>query len=81
MAISSRALDGEIPLPRKVQRLSRKGVGPSGPKRSLSGNGEDDIVSASGKPEDVPVDHRLNCIGVANQCEQKHGQMIRENPN
>ena len=35
---------------------------------------EDDIVCASGKPEDVPVDRRLNCVGVANPREHKHGQ-------
>ena len=29
---------------KKVQRLSRKGVEPSGSKCSLSGNGEDEIV-------------------------------------
>ena len=29
--------------------------------------------------EDVPVDRRLNCMGVANPCERKHGQMIHEN--
>ena len=59
----------------KVQRLSREGVGASAPKYSLSGNGENDIVCASGKPEDVPVDRRLNCIDVANQCEHKHGDL------
>ena len=64
----------------KVQRLSREGVGASAPKYSLSGNGENDIVCASGKPEDVPVDHRLNCTGLANLCEQKHGRMTQENP-
>ena len=64
----------------KVQRLSREGVGASAPKYSLSVNGENDIVCASGKLEDVPVDHRLNCMGVANPCEQKHGQMIQESP-
>ena len=41
---------------------------------------DDDIVCASWKPEDVPVDHRLNCAGVANLRERKHGRMIHENP-
>ena len=41
---------------------------------------DDDIVCAFGKPKDVPVDHRLNCMGIANLCEQKHGRMTQENP-
>jgi hypothetical protein len=41
---------------------------------------DDDIVCASGKPEDVPLDQRLNCTGAANPCEHKHGRMIQENP-
>ena len=41
---------------------------------------EDDIVCASGKPEDVPDDHRLNCAGAANLREHEHGRMMQENP-
>lgn len=61
-AISSRALDGETPLPEKVQRPSRKGVGGKRRRSTPAPEGVDDMVCACGKPQDVPVDHRLNCL-------------------
>ena len=61
-AISSRALDGEIPLPEKVQRLSRKGVGRKRVRSAPAPEGVDDIVCSAWKHADVPVDHRFNCL-------------------
>ena len=53
-AISSRALDGEIPLPEKVQRLSRKGVGRKRVRSTPTQEWADDIVCACRKLQGSP---------------------------